>query len=236
MKTKYLTNIIPSYNRAKYLDLRLKELHSLKDRINIIVIDDFSPEEYIIDLKSSNVKLIRNPKNLGRGNSIIKAIKYVETKFLTIFDDDDEINASNLSLIIDKLNFLDHNCIGLIGETDQFTEPLPNKIKDYLYYRFNTNWKDKKEFVKTNHLKNSLPFWLKGRRIPTSFIFSLCDRKKMYWEYCDIQVVKKNYLDGGMTSLVKTNFFKKSIIITLIYWLYRNARVFKKKLIWNSNS
>ena len=219
-----LSIIIPSYNRESFLLERINEISSLKD-VKVIVIDDFSQNIYQ-DLTQKNIILIRNNSNKGRGSSILKALREVKTKFVSIFDDDDPINSKNLNLIIEKLKDLDQKSIGIVAEAGLNNIPLKEKFDSYIYVRFKTKWKDRKEFVKTDVLKKSIPFWLKGRRIPTSFLFSLCDQNGLYWNYYNIDVIKKNYSEGGMTSQLMKNPFKKSIFISLLFLIYRKYKLF----------
>lgn len=224
-----LTIIFPSYQRNEKIRLRIEEISSILNSIKVIIIDDCSNPSYT-NFNHENLTLIQNKKNLGRGNSIIKALNLVSTKFVTIFDDDDIIKCENLKIIIRKLSKLDENYIGLVAETDQNINGLKRSFSSYLYERFNNDWNDRKEFVLTSILKESIPFWLKARRIPTSFLFSLCDRKDKYWQYLPIVVVNKIYLDGGMTNKMKRNPFTKSLHISVIYWIYRKFKILKYEL------
>ena len=231
MKIKYLvlqnnilTIIIPSFNRFLLVKERLNELIKVFE-VSVIIVDDNSQVFY--DIHETNyIDVVRNEKNLGRGNSILLGLNYVKTKFVSIFDDDDPINSKNLNLIIEKLKDLDQKSIGIVAEAGLNNIPLKEKFDSYIYARFKTKWKDRKEFVKTDVLKKSIPFWLKGRRIPTSFLFSLCDQKGLYWNYYNIDVIKKNYSEGGMTSQLMKNPFKKSIFISLIFLIYRKYKLF----------
>ena len=220
-----LSIIIPSYNRESFLLERINEMSSLKG-VKVIVVDDFSQNIYQDLTHQKNIKFIRNTSNKGRGMSILKALNEVKTKFVSIFDDDDPINSKNLNLIIEKLKELDQKSIGIVAEAGLNNIPLKDKFDSYIYARFKTKWKDRKEFVKTDVLKKSIPFWLRGRRIPTSFLFSLCDQKGLYWNYYNIDVIKKNYSEGGMTSQLMKNPFKKSIFISLIFLFYRKYKLF----------
>ena len=229
MKDKDLITIIfPSFQRENQLKSRIDEISTILNLVNIIIVDDHSIPSYK-DYSHKSVTLIRNNKNLGRGNSILKALKEVKTKFISIFDDDDPINSKNLNLIIEKLKDLDKKSIGIVAEAGLNNIPLREKFDSYLNTRFKTKWKDRKEFVKTDILKNSIPFWLKGRRIPTSFLYSLCDDKGLYWNYYNIDVIKKNYSEGGMTSQISKNPFNKTIRISIIYWIYRKVKLFFNK-------
>lgn len=228
MKEEYiLTLIFPSFCREKILTNNIKSLKKL-DNLKLIVVDDGSIPPYK-DINFSNIILIRNKNNLGRGKSILKSLKLVDTEFVSIFDDEDKINISNLKKVISKLKKLETDFVGLVAETDQNKTKLESEFKSYLYQRFSKDWKDRKEFVRSKILKSSIPFWLKGRRIPTSFLFSLCDQKDKKWKYSPLLVVYKKYLEGGMTDKIKKNPFKKSILISVIYYMYRKARLIYEK-------
>ena len=149
-----LSIIIPSYNRESSLLERIHEISSLKD-VKVIVVDDFSENIYKGLNYQKNIILIRNTSNKGRGRSILKALKKVKTKFVSIFDDDDPINSKNLNIIIEKLKGLDQKSIGIVAEAGLNNNPLKERFDSYIYARFKTKWKDRKEFVKTDVLKNN---------------------------------------------------------------------------------
>lgn len=229
-----LSIIIPTYNRESILLKRLNEISSVED-LRVIIVDDFSKKSLQDSNYAKNIILIRNTKNKGRGGSILTGLNKVNTKFVSIFDDDDPINSKNLNLIIQKLKELDKKSIGIVAEAGLNNQPLEGKFRSYLYKRFKTTWLDRKEFVNTEILKSSIPFWLRGRRIPTSFLFSLCDRKGYFWEYYNIDVIAKNYSVDGMTSQLKKNPLKKSLFISFIFLVYRKLKLLNHEIFKTGN-
>lgn len=223
-----LSIIIPTYNRPGQLKNRLFELEGLND-IELIIVNDGSSQIYSNKYFSKTFRIVylNNTSNIGRGNSIIKGIKNSSGIYISFFDDEDEIIKDNLNQILIHLKSLGPNYIGLIAETDQNTSFLKNDVDSYLVTRFTQEWSDRKEFVNNSILKSSIPFWLKGRRIPTSFLFSLCDTYGKKWKYLPLIIVNKTYGENGLTSTIRKNPFKKSLLISLIFLVYRKVILLK---------
>ena len=70
--------VVPAYNEGLVLEATIKEL---KTRFkNILVINDGSTDNTEEILKSSGVKYISHPINLGQGSAISTAFKYLKNK------------------------------------------------------------------------------------------------------------------------------------------------------------
>jgi len=70
--------VIPAYNEGQVLESTLNELKKIYK--NILVIDDGSTDNTEEILKSSGVKYISHPINLGQGSAISTAFKYLQNK------------------------------------------------------------------------------------------------------------------------------------------------------------
>lgn len=97
---KFLTIVIPTYNREKRLIRLLKsiERQNAVDKYFIVILNnhsDYNVEELISKYFSgsflNNVEIINRPYNIGAENNIGSAFLYAKTDFLWIIGDDDEV-------------------------------------------------------------------------------------------------------------------------------------------------
>jgi len=111
-KNKLLTIAIPTYNRAVYLDLCLrqicKQLPENQDYIELIVSDNASTDssgeivqKYIS--KGHKIIYVRNVENLVADNNIAQAFSLASSKYVLVFADDDVLVDGALAKIIEVL-------------------------------------------------------------------------------------------------------------------------------------
>ncbi len=85
-----LAIVIPARNEEKTIK---KVILSLKKYGDILVIDDHSSDKSQEILKTLDVQVIRNKKNLGYEETVLRGIKYLlkkKYKYIATFDADDE--------------------------------------------------------------------------------------------------------------------------------------------------
>ncbi len=105
--------IIPSYNEAKTLSLVVKKVMSLKLLYpkEVIVVDDGSTDSTFKIFQQlsgySSIKLLLNKQNLGKGASIIKAIKEATGEIIVIQDADMEYDPDDIPKLL--IPFKDKN-------------------------------------------------------------------------------------------------------------------------------
>jgi glycosyltransferase involved in cell wall biosynthesis len=106
MNDKYVDIIIPAYNPGTFLDEAIQSaLSQTHDNINIIVVDDNSSEDVeSIVKKYSNIKYIRNEKNLGPAASRNVGIKSSDAPYVSLLDADDIWYNHKLELSLDSFN------------------------------------------------------------------------------------------------------------------------------------
>jgi len=95
--------IIPVYNEDKYIDKIVKMVDEVKIKKEIIVVNDGSTDETIQVLKKinlSNLKIIDNNINKGKGYAIRSALKYVNNEIVIIQDADLEYDPSDYPNLI----------------------------------------------------------------------------------------------------------------------------------------
>ena len=76
----HISIIVPIYNEGKIIKSNIKKIYSFFENrfsFEIIVIDDCSKDDSLVNLKSINLKYLKifsNNKNMGKGYSIIRGI------------------------------------------------------------------------------------------------------------------------------------------------------------------
>ncbi len=100
----FLSIIIPSYNRAEFLNRTLHSVVSqLTDQVEVIVIDDGSspPSDSVVStFNDERIKYIFQ-KNQGRGSARNKGIELAAGKYLHFLDDDDLLCPDFLANVIE---------------------------------------------------------------------------------------------------------------------------------------
>ena len=102
---KELSIIIPNYNKEKYLSKCLDSLLPLiNEKVEIIVVDDCSTDNSISILEKYNqIKLIKNPKNMGVSESRNNGIKQATGRYLCFIDSDDYVDINYVNVILDSI-------------------------------------------------------------------------------------------------------------------------------------
>ncbi len=88
-KLPFVSIVVPTYNRAEMLGLCLQSLLNLdypSDKLEIIVVDDFSPLPVDVDLPSAQV--IRLERNSGPGEARNTAVRSAKGEVIAFLDDD----------------------------------------------------------------------------------------------------------------------------------------------------
>ena len=93
MQKKEITIIICSYNNSRYLQKCLSSIYNQSvsiNKFNVILVDDKSTDNSLEIVnnfkKKSNLRIIKNKKNIGLVKSCNKAIKQLDTKFFVRVD------------------------------------------------------------------------------------------------------------------------------------------------------
>lgn len=92
-----LTVLVPVYNEKNTILTVLERLHQLKISKEVIVIDNCSTDgtRELLQKSSGIDRLILQEQNLGKGNSIRKALPYARGKFTVIQDGDLEYDPNS---------------------------------------------------------------------------------------------------------------------------------------------
>ena len=121
MDKPLLTIAIPTYNRAKFLELSIKQLKkdaSLIDdnTIEVMIYDDCSTDntddvvrEAII--KGMKINHIKNKKNLGLDGNVAKCINEAKGKYMVVLGDDDLFIDGAIKWLVNSLKQKDYGVV-----------------------------------------------------------------------------------------------------------------------------
>jgi cellulose synthase/poly-beta-1,6-N-acetylglucosamine synthase-like glycosyltransferase len=103
--------LIPSYNDL--INLK-KFVNKINKKYYILVIDDNSKDQTSSFLKKNKINYLKNSRNLGYENSLIKGIKFLIKKnfdYVVTFDADGEHKITDLKKIFNKKIYLNSDII-----------------------------------------------------------------------------------------------------------------------------
>ena len=126
-KKKYdsLIILIPSFNELNNLKKFIKEIHK---RYKVLIIDDCSSDNTSTWLKKNKINFIKNKKNIGYEQSLIKGLKILSKvkkvkKIITV--EENVLSGGFGSSILEfcNENLKEHMCkISRIGLKDEFVD------------------------------------------------------------------------------------------------------------------
>lgn len=109
MKTPLVSVVLPTHNRAAFLERAIRSvLEQTEKNIELIVVDDASTDgtaELLNQLVRSDprIRMLRNSESLGGGGARNAGIAASSGEWIAFLDDDDEWVATKLRLQLDKL-------------------------------------------------------------------------------------------------------------------------------------
>lgn len=98
-----LSIIIPAYNEADTIQTVLKKLLAQKVVREIVVIDDASTDQTatkVNTIKNKKIRLIKHPKNMGKGKAIQTGLKNITGDYVLIQDADLEYDPADIDALI----------------------------------------------------------------------------------------------------------------------------------------
>lgn len=113
LNQKLLSICIASFNRAKAIENLIQEIidFDLNDQIEIIVIDDCSPDNTFDAISKfmsfENVTVLRNSTNLGRARTQLKYFNLCKTEYLVELPDDEMLLKDGLLELLSLLPTID---------------------------------------------------------------------------------------------------------------------------------
>ncbi len=196
--------IIPVYNEEKTLNELICQLKKIDDKTEIIIINDGSTDKTGSILgKHKFFKSIHNPKNIGKGFSIISGIKYAKNENIILMDGDLEISLRCIPDIINQFNSKQKYI--LVGsrwkkeiETGWNINKLGNIFINYVFnILYNTNLNDVLCCVKVlnRNLINKLDLKSDGFSIEIEIMAKLALMNQNFYEF-DIDYKRRKNSEG----------------------------------------
>jgi abequosyltransferase len=117
-----LTIAIPTWNRAKYLALTLKQLAqegcNVWDKVEVLVSDNASPDEtprVVADAVAEGipVRYVRNAENIGSDCNIAQCFNLAAGQYVMILGDDDILVDGALGLLLKLLQEEEYGVVAL---------------------------------------------------------------------------------------------------------------------------
>ena len=143
--SKILSIIIPTYNRAYFLDQNLKKIGYLKRKFDfdLIVCNNSSSDstERIINKWQTkyDFKLVSQVENVGYDRNVASGYSVVETDYCMLLGDSSTISEKNLSKIIEYLELnkptaIIHNGFGRLNMKDRIYTNVEEIVRDIGWY------------------------------------------------------------------------------------------------------
>jgi glycosyltransferase involved in cell wall biosynthesis len=200
-ETKILTIAIPTYNRAPFLDLCLRQIcNQWKENIqylNVIISNNASTDEtekIILSYcnKGFPIEYIKNEVNIGPDGNILQCYMKAKTQFVVVFADDDVLIDGAITKIIRLLREVKEKRCGIV----------------YLNsYDYSNDFKREKpkQFTKNTTTYHN----------PTGII------TKISWNICFISaiIVNKSLVDENINfkAFLKTNLVQTGWVFSAIF-------------------
>ncbi len=105
--------IIPTYNESENITALVQEVFRLHPSINILVVDDNSPDgtaEKVLNIKSQNLHLLKREKKEGLGKAYLAGFDWAlkrDFDFVTQMDSDFSHRPEDLKVILEKIQSAD---------------------------------------------------------------------------------------------------------------------------------
>jgi len=137
MKTFELSVILPAYNQGRFLKESIEKIkNAFADPIELIIVDDGSTDntsEIVKEISNlKNLKIIRNPHNIGKGYSVKRGMLSAKGKYRIFTDADLPYGVEGIKKILEKLK---NECDIAIG---QRVDPYPqNPVRAFCHKIFN---------------------------------------------------------------------------------------------------
>lgn len=130
----FVSVIVPVFNSQKYVGRCLRSLKNQslsKSNYEVIIIDDFSNDNSLNEIKKqkvSNFKIIKNKKNLGLPASLNLGIKLAKGSFVVRVDSDDWVQSDFLNILSTFL-YLNKN-LDAVSSDYSITDHKENLIEE----------------------------------------------------------------------------------------------------------
>lgn len=123
----FVSIVVPTFNRPQMLDSCIESLLALdypRDKYEIIIVDDASPEPLTLGHFSRSVRLIRLARNSGPGAARNEAVRQANGEIMAFLDDDCLADQNWLKNLVPCFQFPDVCAAGGRVESAYLAKPL----------------------------------------------------------------------------------------------------------------
>lgn len=136
---KIITAFLGIYNGEKYLESLFDQIsNQVSTEYELLIVDNASIDysydilkTWIQKLPNLNVRLIRNPKNLGAGGSLKLNLNLIDTPWFLTLHQDDFYKPNHISVLLDLINLAGDDVAGVASTMGSMSsdgkkiKPLP---------------------------------------------------------------------------------------------------------------
>ena len=130
-----VTVVLPTYCHQRYVGAAIKSvLNQTLDQLELIIIDDYSPDDtWQIVKQFDDPRIIRykHNKNCGAHQTINEGITESRGRYIAIINSDDIFNINRLEKMIHKM---EEENIQLLGSDIELIDEKNNSIQDKNHY------------------------------------------------------------------------------------------------------
>lgn len=106
-KTNKVSVILPAFNEEKSIERLIKEIKSINDNFEVIVVDDGSTDATYEVAQKAGAVVIRHPYNIGNGAAIKSGVRAAKGDLVVLMDADGQHPASDIEKLLNAMDGFD---------------------------------------------------------------------------------------------------------------------------------
>jgi len=136
MSEKMISVVIPAYKEARVIGTVIKGVHAvLKDRCEVIVVDDGSPDETGKIAQEAGARVVRHPYNMGNGAAVKSGLRAAEGDIIVLMDGDGQHKPEDIPRLIEQIGPFD---MAIGARTRESETSVHRDIANTIYNKFAT--------------------------------------------------------------------------------------------------
>ena len=212
MKNYPLVSILMNcYNAGSYINEAIESvINQTYKNWELIVWDDASTDntlEIVKNFKDKRINLFKNEKNLGLGQSRIKASKKINGEYISILDADDKFSTKKLEKQINYM--IGNKDVGLLATNFEIIDKKSNVLKKNIISNLNKNFLDflcytnifaASSIIYRKKIAENLGWFSESFEYSQDFDFTLKFLKKSKIDFIDENLVSIRRTTNSMSS------------------------------------